>query len=332
MARPRTKKVEEVKRRLITRLQEGFFRPGDRFLSTRLIAEKFAVSFQTAHRLARELCEEGLLERRSASGTYIPGTRGLLRGVDLLFHERAKRADSFGARLLEELTARLDRERVPWKLRWVEGTGGPDLPPRSYPVIWECRAAVEACAAAHRPALLLNDRPPSGIAAVSIDSVSTDDFSGGACAAQVFQRRAEGPSAGGFAIVAGPEGDERSDQRVGGFRSLLKATVFPAGWYFEDGQRVAGAALARGTRGIFCCNDRLAEAILDRCAERGVPCPPLVGFDDAPVAERLNLTTIAIPWAELVSAAARVIQRRLGGDRATASHQTFAPRPVVRGT
>ena len=59
--------------------------------------------------------------------------------------------------------------------------------------------------------------------------------------------------------------------------------------------------------------------------------PPLVGFDDAPIAETLNLTTIAIPWDELIDGVVRVVKRRLAGDRATSSHQVFNPRPILRG-
>ena len=58
------------------------------------------------------------------------------------------------------------------------------------PVIWECPAAVRLCAAGDRSAVLLNDRPPLGMQSVYIDSVSTDDFSGGVCAAQILQQKA----------------------------------------------------------------------------------------------------------------------------------------------
>jgi DNA-binding LacI/PurR family transcriptional regulator len=52
---------------------------------------------------------------------------------------------------------------------------------------------------------------------------------------------------------------------------------------------VADKALAAGPDGIFCCNDRLAQAVLQRAADREMPRPLIIGFDDAPVAQRLNL-------------------------------------------
>jgi hypothetical protein len=331
MGRPRTSKVLEVKSKLLVRLRDGLHRPGDRFMSNRAVAQQFNISYQTADRLIRELCAEGYLVRREASGTYLPGARPVRFGAELLFHERAKRAGSFGARLFAQLTARLDRDRIPWRVRWIaEGAGAKlRLARDHFPVLWECPEVLNACVSGRRSALLLNARPPSGIDSVYIDSVSTDDFSGGVCAAQLLARRS-GPG-GPLAVVAGPPDDPRSNDRVAGFLSVAKATVVQSPtWYLEGGMKVARDAIRAGRSGIFCCNDRLAEAILLYCRESEITCPPLVGFDDAPVAEDLNLTTIAIPWGELVNGAADVIKRRLADDTSTASRQIFAPRPVVR--
>jgi len=311
MGRNRSDKVEQVKARLLTRLEEGFYRAGDRFLSNRAVAQKYGISYQTAHRLVQELCDEKHLERKPASGTYIPGTQTRGVGAQLLFHSRAKRAGSFGARLVATLRARLERDRIEFRLTWADAAAAPAK--GFFPVIWECPEVLKACANARRPALLLNERPPSGIESVYIDSVSTDEFSGGVCAAQLLQQRTNSKS--GFAVLAGPMSDERSNRRAEGFRSVLRAAVVSAdGWFVEDGYKVAGDALRRGPRGLFCCNDRLAEAVHIYCERRGLACPPLIGFDDAPVAERLNLTTIAIPWDELVGGAVDVIKKRLSGE------------------
>ena len=330
MPRTRTDKVKEVKHRLLTRLRDGQYRPGDRFMSNRAVATRFGISYQTAHRLVNELVDEGRLVRRSAAGTYLPGRPVRRTAIELRFHSRAQRKDSFGARLLEELTLRLKRERIRWKLSWSDASFSVGFSDKHFPVIWESPHLVDRCAADKRPALLLNDRPPSGLASVYIDSVSTDDFSGGACAAQLLRAYAHGSSRN-IAILSGPVRDPRSRARVDGFTSVLPARVIAAsGWYLEDGLRVVTRAVEAGPAGLFCCNDRLAEAVITHCDKSGIPRPPLVGFDDAPVAERLGLTTIAIPWSELCTGAVTVIKRRLSGDPATASQQIFAPRPVIR--
>ncbi len=333
MARPRSAHIQGVRDELIQRLDRGAFRPGERFLSNRALVNQFGVSYQTADRLIRELVVEKRLVRRAASGTYVPGRPGL-RGVGLLFHIRARRKGSFGARLIAELTSRMDRERIEWSASWFDPNRR--AKPRAiredlFPVLWESPQSITELIGRNRALLLLNDRPASGMQSVYIDSVSVDDFSGGACAAQMLGGKGDRAS-GRFAVLAGPRHDRRSADRVAGFLSLADATVIAAAnWFVEDGLKVAARAVRAGTDGIFCCNDRLAEAIVLHCGRQGIARPPLIGFDDAPIARELNLSTIAIPWAELAEGAMSVIRKRLAGDSTTASRQIFAPRPLPRG-
>jgi hypothetical protein len=325
----RSEKVDDVKRRILGRLEHGFYQSGDRFLSNRDVAELFGVSYQTAHRLISELCDEGVLERRPQSGTYVPGGVRPLIGAELLFHPRSAAPESFGAKLLALLTRRLDAERIDWKL----SHGGVDATPAldRLPVVWECPVASAGAIDRRRPAILIDDRPHRGLESLFIDSVWTDDFSGGACAAQLLATQTR--AARGFTVLAGPDDDPRSRMRVEGFLSVLPATVISAGaWFFAEGLAAADKVIATQPVGLFCCNDQLAAAVIKFCREQRVAPPPLVGFDDAPIAETLNLTTIGIPWDELVDGVVRIAKRRLAGDRSTSSHQMFHPRPVIRAS
>ncbi|MEO1237952.1 MAG: substrate-binding domain-containing protein, partial [Planctomycetota bacterium] len=81
---------------------------------------------------------------------------------------------------------------------------------------------------------------------------------------------------------------------------------------------------------VFAGNDRLAEGLVSYCRKRGRRVPALVGFDDAPIAESLGLTTIAIPWEEIARGVERVVAERLRGSQAAAVRQTFVPQPVLR--
>ncbi len=354
MARPPSQHVRDARNKLLLRLRGGLHRPGDRFMSNRAIARHFRISYQTADRLVRELVAEGLLIRKPAAGTFLP-TRGFSRSAGfsdiaappmahLLFHTRARREGSFGARLLEQLSAGLEREKIAWKVSYLSEASPPPraLAHSAFPILWEAPGAMDRFIRANRRALLLNARPASGMPSLFIDSISIDDFSGGAMAAQLLANpswSASHPAGGAitrdngaFCIVSGPPDDARSRARVAGFVSLAaNATVLPArSWYVEAGRQVAGTALRTGLRGIFCCNDRLAQAIVHYAGQERLPLPPLVGFDDAPIAEQLRLTTIAIPWQALVNGALLVTQKRLANDPATASHQMFPPHPVLR--
>jgi DNA-binding LacI/PurR family transcriptional regulator len=180
--------------------------------------------------------------------------------------------------------------------------------------------------------LLLNDRPPFGLGGSYVDAVTTDDFSGGACAAELLKERTG--RSGGFVVLGGPEDDARSAQRIAGFRAHAAASrvICAESWFVESGAEKAAAALAAKPAGIFACNDRLAEAVIEHCARRELPLPPLVGFDNAPVAERLRLTTIGIPWATMIAEALQLITARLEGSTQAARLVTLTHEPILRLT
>jgi len=326
MSRPRSEKIVELKAKLITRIREGFLRPGDRFMSNRVLAARFGVSYQTAHRLSAELCSEGWIERRRASGTYIAGQRRTLTGVQFLFHERAQRAGSFGSRLLKQLCARLKDEKIEHAVSFVRKRAF--LDPNLFPVVWECMETVLPRLNEGQYALLLHDLPPAGLAGSFIDTVSTDDFSGGLCAAEIFNRRGCTKAM----VLAGPKTDARCVRRVEGFRSLLPdaEVIWSGGWFREDGLEVAPCLFKKKPQALFCCNDRLAEGVVCHYKKQRHRPPEIIGFDDAPIAEALNITTIAIPWDELVEAAMGIVRKRISGNTSTASRQILAPRPVIR--
>ena len=328
MARPRSKHVENVKRELALRLQQRFYKPGARFLSARAVAGRFRVSYQTADRLLCELAAEGLLVRRAASGTYMPGRPAGYTGVELIFKPRARQPESFGSRLIEALRVDLERAGIQWRLRF-SSRQNLRIDKDWFPVIWESPGALAACIKAQRDAVIINDAAPPGLGALYIDSVATDDFGGGAMAADMLVRRT-GKSAR-LAILSGPENDRRSQDRVRGFLSRAEAAVTAApNWYVQGGLKAAENVLLSRPQGVFCCNDRLAEAVANWCRRRHIMCPWLVGFDDAPVAVRMGLTTIAIPWARLAGSVVALVERRVGQDVGAGSRHILTPHPVVR--
>lgn len=321
MGRSRTDRIEEVRSQVLRKLSDGHHGPGTRFLSNRALATKYEISYQTADRLIRELCKEGHLVRRAASGTYIPGSSTSRNGAYLCFHSRARRSGSFGARLLEELIGRLNREGLPFQVVFDDEPAS--IPDGWYAVLWEWPHALNVS-----DGLLLHRRPASGMDSTHWDSVTVDDYSGGVCAAQVLRDRI--PKGKKWVVVSGPKQDDRSDSRVAGFASLLSCEVVPAGWFTEDGERVAAQVIEKNACGIFCANDRIAEGLFLQAADMGQALPPLVGFDNAPIAEKLGFTTIAIPWSEMTLAATTIIRHRLTHHWGTGTHQVLAPRPILR--
>ena len=128
-------------------------------------------------------------------------------------------------------------------------------------------------------------------------------------------------------VLAGPAGDHRSRLRVAGFLSISKnaKVCWAESWDAEEAGKLAGRIITARPGGVFCCSDRLAMGLL----QAGLAAP-VVGFDDAPVAEELNLTTIAIPWHEMVAGAVGIIRSRINGHAGAAAKLIFTPRPVMR--
>ncbi len=338
MPRPVSEKVRRITTLLRQNVEQGVYRPGERFPSTRSVAARHGVSYQTAHRVLAALVAEGLLEARHGSGTYVAGAAQLPEGVLLLFHTRARRPGSFGFHLKRLLEDALTKESIPFRTAWTDA--GRARHPNLLPVFWELQAAEgeEYATSDGAYALILNDRRIAGLEASRVDTISTDDYSGGVCAAEVLLTHAklqDSPERQSrVMILAARADDARSEDRVDGFRSLLpvgRSRIVEAGsWNREDGTRAAGALLARSPSAIFCCNDRLAEGVVRYARREKIALPPIVGFDNAPIAEELNLTTIAVPWQEIVATATEIIKKRMAGNRAMARRQVFAPSPIVR--
>jgi hypothetical protein len=320
MGRGRTVRINQVKERLKRRLTEGHYRAGERFLSNRALAERYELSYQTADRLIREFCAEGLLERRPCSGTYVPGVPEHREGAELCFDERARESGSFGSRLLEELRLSLAQRSVPCRVVWNPA----ELDPKWFPVAWERPMPIGT------RCLILDRRPEHGLESLHQDSVCIDDFGGGACAAQIVLVTLG--RMGPYVVFGGPANDPRCGERARGFLSVLSSVVIPCGLSREDAFLAAPQVLACHPAAVFCASDRLADGLLAYCRETGGQTPKVVGFDDDPIAESLDLTTIAIPWSDVVRAASDIIARRMDDSAGSCIHLTVTPRPILRGS
>lgn len=62
---------EEVKASIRRRIAEGGWQPGMRLPSERELVQEFGCARMTVHRALRELEDEGLIERRQGSGSYV---------------------------------------------------------------------------------------------------------------------------------------------------------------------------------------------------------------------------------------------------------------------
>ena len=329
MARPRSQRVLELKEKLIRRIEHGYYQPGSRFLSNRALGQRFEISYQTADTLLRELVAEGYLYRKPGSGTYLRGEVPQWKGVDLVLNERAKRKGSFGALLRDRLLEEFSKAGIAVRTRWDSASLRFNV--GSLPVFWECRQLPQVLLDEGRYCVLINQTPPKGLSAAFVDAVSVDDHSGGIAAGELVKARVRSKRVG---VLGGPQSDQRCVDRVRGFQEVIPSAkaVFADSWFYEDGIQAVESLLQQKPEVVFCANDRLAQALLDTVTKRSISVPKVIGFDDAPIAEQMNLTTIAMPWQEIADNVVEVVQKRMSGDTSTAITRILAPRPVLRAT
>jgi DNA-binding LacI/PurR family transcriptional regulator len=200
-----------------------------------------------------------------------------------------------------------------------------------YPVLWESPRLMHDLSADYRFSLVLHDKPPAWIGSLFTDSISVDDFSGGITAGQILSRYSPRRPV----VIGGPGADARSQNRIDGFRQIFpSAQVIQAGtWFLSSAiQNIAVPLRSLQADALFCCSDRLAQATLICYQKLKIPAPIIIGFDNAPVAETLSLSTIGIPWEEVARAAAAVIKKRLDGQTDHASAIVLPPVPVIRNS
>ena len=322
-------RIRTIKKLLLGRLTGHYRYSGGRFPSARELATRYQMSYQTADRLLGELVAEGFLVRRRGSGTFLAGQATRLPTKALLiFNHRALRPESFGDELRQRLQAHLRKCGIPFETTWSQDLRA--INSSFVPVLWECSPDILGQATPHRSfGIMINSTPKPGLQTTWIDAVAVDDFSGGVCAARMlspFLRR------GKIVVLGGPREDPRSQQRIAGFCSLVrKASIVHAGtWFAEKAASAAISVAQKRPKTVFCCNDRLAEAIFGLYRGKGETLPKIVGFDDAPIARKMDFSTVALPWEGVIRTVAELIAKRLSGYAGHAAQILLAPQPVHR--
>ncbi|MCP4652734.1 MAG: LacI family transcriptional regulator [Candidatus Omnitrophica bacterium] len=149
--------------------------------------------------------------------------------------------------------------------------------------------------------------------------VYEDSFSGGEEAAKYLYNLGHR----NVAIITGSHRSSDSNRRQAGFQSFYK----DRGIFIDSDSIVEGdfgdnkktfkavddlVRLKRRPTAMFCCNDNIAFAAINRLKEKGVSCPgniSVIGYDDDPSSRNFNppLTTIRVPLYDLGQRAIEVL-------------------------
>jgi LacI family transcriptional regulator len=355
----------QITRDLLTDIAGGKYAPGSRLPSEAQLCQKFKVSRPTVGRALRELQEQGLIDRRVGSGTYVRASRspepsagfrqlgllvpglGKIEIFEVICGELAglARVHDFGMLWGGNARPRTDidmttQEAEELATLFIEkGVSGvffapfehtPDRDPAN-------RRIVEKFRSAGIPLILL-DRDLSPFPHRSpYDLVGIDNFAGGYLLAEHLVKL----GARRLAFVTRPLSAATVQARIAGARAALTAHgVEPLDPFVQSGDPTDLAFVKRALGGrrpeaVICTNDLTAAQFMQSLARIKVTVPRtlrVVGFDDLRYATLLpvQLTTMQQPCREIAIAAFQAMRDRLADPALPPRSIWLTPRLIVR--
>jgi len=355
----------QISRELLTEIAGGKYGPGGRLPSEAQLCKKFGVSRPTVGRALRELQEQGLIDRRVGSGTYVRATRsasdpaayrqlgllvpglGKIEIFEVICGELAglARVHDFGMLWGGSARPRVDVDMTPQEAEaladlFVEkGVSGVFFAPFEHTTDRDPanRRIVERFRRAGIPLILLDrDLDPFPHRSPS-DLVGIDNFAGGYLLAEHLLKL----GARRLTFVTRPLSAATVHARIAGAQAALTAHgVDPDSSFVQVGDPTdlafARRVLAgRRVEAVICTNDLTAAQFMQSLGRLkvGVPKPlRVVGFDDVRYATLLpvQLTTMQQPCREIAVAAFQAMRERIADPALPPRSILLTPRLIVR--
>jgi len=362
-------KHRTISRQLATEIAAGKHCPGARLPSEAQLVKRFRVSRPTVGRAMRDLQEQGLIERRAGSGTFVRGdgapgvaSRSAFPQLGLIIPSlrHTELFDSVCGELAS--LARVHDYAVWWGgsaqppsaeraemsvaeaealcAQFIErGVAGVFFVPFEYRADGEAASQriIKSLRTAGIPVVLLDRDTGAFPQRSGLDLVGIDNFAGGYLLAEHLIKL----GARRFAYVTRPLTASTVDGRIAGARIAMQAHGIEPSLHFvqsgdpTDVQFVRGFALGRQLDAILCTSDHLAAQLLQTLTRLGIAVPKdlrLVGFDNVRMASLLSvpLTTMEQPSRDLAITAFGAMRERIANPTLPPRTLLLTPRLVVR--
>lgn len=362
MSEPRHAKIT---RELLKDIAAGKYGPGARLPSEAQLCKKFGVSRPTVGRALRDLQEQGLIDRRVGSGTYVRASKSTadpagLRQLGLLVPGLGRieifevicgelaglaRVHDFGLLWGGNVRPRVDvdlttQEAEALADQFVEkGVAGVFFAPFEHTADRDPanRRIVEKFRLAGIPVVLL-DRDLSAFPHRSPhDLVGIDNFAAGYLVAEHLLKL----GARRLTFVTRPLSAATVQARIAGARAALTAQHHDADPDFvqvgdpTDLAFVRRVLAGRKVEAVICTNDLTAAQFMQSLGRLKVGVPRtvrVVGFDDVRYATLLTvqLTTMQQPCREIAVAAFQALRERISDPALPPRSILLTPRLIVR--
>ncbi len=352
----------EIARQLRDEVLASRYGSAGRLPSETQLVRRFGVSRPTVARALKVLVDEGLLERRAGSGTFvcngvktktsnkllallIPGL-GNTEIFQLICGEIASlaRMNDYGLvwggsdqpRLDPELSLQQTRQLC---LQFIDrGVAGVFFAPHEFVKEKEFnREMAEMLREAGIPVVLLDRDLTAFPNRSDFDLIAIDNFAGGYQLAEHLLKL----GCKRIHFVAKPLSASTVDARIAGVREAFARRGIDPGpkWIHfgdpEDKKFVRGLAGPTRPDAFICANDHTAALLLRELYQCRVNVPGdvrVVGFDDVKFATLVSppLTTMQQPCREIAHTAFRIMMERLSDASCPPCLSTLSPRLVVR--
>jgi len=358
-----------ISRELGAEIIAGKYHPAHRLPSEMQLVQRFGVSRPTVGRALRDLQEQGLIERRAGSGTYISS------GKDPVRHSRSalpqlgtivpslRHTEIFesicgelaslarvhdyglcwgaGASPVGEARTTVD-EAEGLCTRFIEGgVRGVFFVPFEHQADREAanRRITERLRQAGIAVVLLDRDLGAFPKRSEYDLIGIDNFAGGYQLAEHLIKL----GARRMAYIMRPLTASTVDARIAGARCAMLAhgLEVPRKFVYSgdpaDVKFVRSFAQAQQLDAVLCTSDHLAAQLLQSLNRLGIQVPRdlrLVGFDDVRFASLLTipLTTMEQPCRDIAITAFNALQERLKNSTLPPRTLMLTPRLVVRET
>ncbi len=362
-------KHRTVSRQLATEIATGKHRPGARLPSEAQLVKRFRVSRPTVGRAMRDLQEQGLIERRAGSGSYVRAEGAATSAARSAFPQLGLIVPSMRhTEIFDSICGELaSLARVHDYAVWWGGSAQPPAGDRAEMSVAEAEALcaqfiergvagvffvpfeyradgeaasqriIESLRTAGIPVVLLDRDTGAFPQRSALDLVGVDNFAGGYLLAEHLIKL----GARRFAYVTRPFTASTVDGRIAGTRIAMQAHGIELSRHFvqsgnpADIKFVRAFAQARQLDAIFCNSDQLAAQLLQTLTRLGIRVPQdirLVGFDNVRMASLLSvpLTTMEQPCRDLAITAFEAMHERIADPTLPPRALLLTPRLVVR--
>ena len=335
-------KYQQIHRELSTAIRGGAYQVGDKLQSESELASRFAASRSTVIRALDAIEEEGLIERRQGSGSFITQkaaqepvkrlTFGMLRAV-----QSGRYTDTIVDQIQSRLSAMLQQRKAALIVHTVEndaspiavarelmeqGVSGMFMVPVPSPASLRGNAQVAASFVdAGRPVVLLDDDTAEFPYRSRHDLVGIENRHCGFLQTDHLLKRGVRRVLFLGSDLFTPTISERHLGYLDAFEAHGLERPAPE-WTCKVAAKdmteafVADLFSRFQPEGVVCKSDEYAALLLRHLPRLGVRVPEdlkVVGFDDRPIASLLSvaLTTIRQPVADLADAAMQLMDSRM---------------------